>query len=303
MVSSVQVTGVSLDRDVSFRNVLFVTDFSSTSQLALPYAIALAEKYEGKVYLAHVVTPEMWEFIPPECVADLPQKITAYAQLRMDRLVAGADFQGVPHDTLLKQGDVWDSLREIVDDYAIDAIALGLGGERALQQVLMGSLADKIIRLAHRPVLSVGPRAREIEPNHRPHNILLAIDFSLNCARAIACADSIAEKFAAKLISVHVLVNAPVDPQTKTRLEQFFCQKLQESFPPATCSQSQRECDVEFGTPAEAILKLASARQVDLIVMGARGAGSVLRGTSRFGATAYDVVSEAGCPVLTVRGN
>jgi nucleotide-binding universal stress UspA family protein len=155
--------------------------------------------------------------------------------------------------------------------------------------------------LAHRPVLSVGARSREIQPEHWPQNILLANDFSLNCAGAIACADSLARKSNGRTIWLYVAANAPEDPQTRTRLEQFFCQRLQEYLMPATSFPGQLLFQVEFGQPAESILKLASSCDTDLIVMGARGAGSIVRGSSHFGTTAFEVVSQACCPVLTVR--
>jgi hypothetical protein len=50
--------------EVPLRNILFVTDFSPSSELALPYAVALASRYNGKLYVAHVIAPEMYEFVP-----------------------------------------------------------------------------------------------------------------------------------------------------------------------------------------------------------------------------------------------
>jgi nucleotide-binding universal stress UspA family protein len=70
---------------------------------------------------------------------------------------------------------------------------------------------------------------------------------------------------------------------------------------PAASFPGQLLSQVEFGQPAESILNVASSCDIDLIVMGARGAGSIVRGTSRFGTTAFEVVSGACWPVLTVR--
>jgi nucleotide-binding universal stress UspA family protein len=287
--------------EVSFKNVLFVTDFSPSSEVALPYAIEIAGKYSGMVYLAHVVAPEMWEFVPPNHVAEVVQQITDYAEKRMDKLVSTSDFGGVPHEALIQKGEIWDTLHEMVDRHAIDVIAGGIGGHQGLQEVLMGSVANKIIRLAHRPVLSVGARSREKETDHWPQNILLANDFALNCAGAIDCSVSLANKSDGKIISLYVAGTAPEDPQTSTRVEQFFCQRLRGYLPRGAGFPGQLDFRVEFGLPAESILKVASRCDVDLIVMGARGAGSILRTTPHFGTTAFEVVSQACCPVLTVR--
>ncbi len=55
--------------NVKLKNLLLLTDFSPSSELALPYAVALAQQYGGKVYVAHVISPEMYEYLPPELVS------------------------------------------------------------------------------------------------------------------------------------------------------------------------------------------------------------------------------------------
>src|ERR1035437_6404552 len=80
--------------EIPFGNVLFVTDFSSSSELALPYAVALAEQYHGKVYIAHVIAPEMFEFLPAVLVPDIVERIKSHAQKRMDELVRNTSFYG-----------------------------------------------------------------------------------------------------------------------------------------------------------------------------------------------------------------
>jgi nucleotide-binding universal stress UspA family protein len=280
--------------------VLFVTDFSSCSETALPHAIALAAAYAGKVYIGHVITAQLYDLVPPAFVPEVLKQSTAYAQRRMERLVKEADFGVVPHQVLLQQGELWETLRRMVDEFAIEVIALGTGGRRGLQEVLMGSIAEEILRLAHRPVLTVGPDCREVPPEGKTRCILLANDFSVNCLQAVACADSLARKLDAHLISVHVAPEAPEDPETVTRLEQFLLQRLDRFLDGEAFHQGQLESQIDFGIPADSILKSASGDDVDLIVMGVRGAGSVARATCHLGTNTYRVVSEARCPVLVV---
>jgi nucleotide-binding universal stress UspA family protein len=116
------------------------------------------------------------------------------------------------------------------------------------------------------------------------------------------CAVSLAHKFAARLISVHVLSNVTEDPQTVTRFEQLFGQRLRELLRVPQGMALEQEFRVEFGSPADCILKVAADSAIDLIVMGVRGAGSQGHADRQFGSTAYRVVSEARCPVLTARG-
>jgi len=292
----------ALAGEIPLGNVLFVTDFSTSSELALPYAIALARQYGGKVYIAHVISPEMLEFLPAPLVPDIVERMKSHAQKRMDEFVRNTSFYGVPHEALLEQGEIWDALKETADKYGIDVVALGTHGRRGLQKLLMGAVAEEVLRLAHRPVLTVGPQSSEIPPEGKPRNILFATDFSIDCVHAMNCAVSLAQKFAARLISVHVVPNVAEDPQTLTRFEQFFVQRLQEMLPVPPGMPIQQDYRVEFGAPAECILKVGAASAVDLIVMGVRGAGSMASADRHFGTTAYRVVSEARCPVLTARG-
>lgn len=296
------ISHISAVSPIRFQNVLFITDFSPSSEIALPHAIALAAGYKGKVYIGHVITPQLYDLVPPDFVPEVLKQSTAYAQRRMERLVKEAEFGTVPHEVLLEQGELWGTLRNMVEQYSIDVIALGTGGRCGLQEVLMGSIAEEILRLAHRPVLTVGPDSREPAPDGEPRCILLANDFSVNCLGAVACADSLAHKFGARLVSLHVAPEGAEDPETTTRLEQFFRQRLEQSLDVATFQEGQLHFRVEFGLPADSILKLASEHDADLIVMGIRGAGSVVRASCHLGRTTYRVVSEARCPVLTLAG-
>ena len=289
-------------REIPFGKVLFVTDFSASSELALPYAIALAEQYNGKVYIAHVIAPEMLEFLPAALVPEIVERIKTHARKRMDELVLNTSFYGVPHEALLEHGEIWETLKKAAERNSIDVIALGTHGRRGLQKLLMGAVAEEILRFAHRPVLTVGPQSYEIPPERKPRNILLAADFSTDCAHAMNCAVSLAHKFAARLISVHVAPNVTEDPQVITRYEQSFTQQLQELLPKSPDMPLQQEFRVEFGVPADCILNVAADSAVDLIVMGVHGTDSLARLGHHLGTTAYHVVSEARCPVLTVRG-
>ena len=288
--------------EIQFGNVLFVTDFSTSSELALPYAIALAAQYNGKIYIGHVISPEMFEFLPPALIPEIAERIKAHTRKRMDELMHDTSFYGVPHEALLEEGDIGETLKQAVAAHNIDVIALGTHSRQGLQKLLMGAVAEKILRLAHLPVLTVGPQSQEFVPERRPRSILFAADFSTDCMHAMSCAISLAHKFTARLISVHVVSNVAEDPQVTTRFEQFFIQRLRELVVAPPGIQLQQEFRVEFGSPADCILKVAANSAIDLIVMGVHGAGSLASTDRHFGTTAYRVVAEARCPVLTARG-
>jgi len=285
---------------ISLQNVLFVTDFSESSIAALPYAIAVALRYTGKVYLAHVVSPEMYEFVPPESLELVHEQIARYAEQRMQQLIADVRLRGVPHEGLVKQGEIWDALSGLADKHNIDLVVVGTRGRRGLKKLLMGSVAEEIIQLARCPVLTVGPQSGAIPPERELHTIIYATDFSTDLVRARALAISLVQEFGARLISVHVASQGSEDPQSRTRFEEYYTERLRELMPPTP--RIQQEYRVEFGSAAEGILKAAAESKADLIVIGVHGSGSLARADDYRGSTAHRVVSLAPSPVLTVRG-
>lgn len=289
-------------RRVSLANALLLTDFSPSSELALPYAVALARQYSGRVHIVHLISPEMYEYLPPEIVPQVRTEIQNYGHRRMQQLIAHPELQQVPYEAAIREGEIWDTLKQLADDFRLDVIVVGTHGRRGLKRVLTGAVAEEVLRLAPCPVLTVGPQCHGISTEHKPRRILYAADFSADSVRALAYAVSLAEAFGASLVPVYVATQTTEDPSAKTRFEEFFEERLQEllaaQIPPAT----HVDYRVKFGMPADGILRAASEENVDLIVMGVRGAGSLLRAAHHLGTTADRVVSESCCPVLTVRG-
>jgi hypothetical protein len=62
-------------KHIRLANALLLTDFSPSSVPALPYAVASAHQYSGTVYLVHVISPEMYEYLPPELVPQMRTEI------------------------------------------------------------------------------------------------------------------------------------------------------------------------------------------------------------------------------------
>jgi hypothetical protein len=242
----------------------------------------------------------MYEFLPPESLELTREQIAGYAERRMRQLIKDARFRGVPHEGIVKTGEVWDTLSGLADKHNIDLIVVGTRGRRGLKKLLMGSVAAEIIQLARRPVLTVGPQTGAIQPERELHTIIYATDFSTDLVRARALAISLAQEFGARLISVHVAPQESEDPQSRTRFEEYYAERLRELIPPTP--RLQQEYRVEFGFPAEGILKAAAESKADLILIGVHGSGALARADDYLGSTAQRVLALAPSPVLTIRG-
>jgi nucleotide-binding universal stress UspA family protein len=302
---------VEVGTRLALKRILFPTDFSQCAQLALPYAVALALHYGSKVIVAHVLPPEPWPVIPHDAMPLAMDRSYSYGERAMADLLKSNPFPDVPYEVVLEKGELWPAFEYIIQKHGIDMIVMATHGRHGIRKFLLGSAAEEIFRRATCPVLTVGPKLTP-HPRHESELacILFATDFSSGSLHALPYAFSLAEENQARLILLHVLQDGPsivLEAQTSEpdldRIEARAKLELQKLVPPEEpYLWSNSEFLVQWGMPAEVMLKLAEERKVDLIVMGVRGAESAAAATRLPWATAHKVVAQSPCPVLTVRG-
>jgi nucleotide-binding universal stress UspA family protein len=287
---------------VTIRNILFATDFSTASERALNYALAVARRYEARIHAVHIIRPDSFQMLPPDALTATRALIRRSAEEEMADLLVSGRFRGIAHQALVEEGELWSVLSGIIERNAIDLLVLGTHGRTGVQKVLLGSVAERVFRLAECPVLTVGPTVTDQAPEEEDfHSILFATNFTPTSERALAYALSLAQEHQARLTLLHAVQDLDnVSPRSIETLRQFFLRRLEKLVPPGTDLWCEPEFVVTFGSPVESILQEATDTNADLIVLG-------IRGTSPLGhlppAKAYRIVSEADCPVLTVRGN
>lgn len=218
----------------------------------------------------------------------------------MKDLMRSEQLREVPHEGMVRHGEIWDGLEQVISHHNADVIVTGTRGRRGLRKLVMGSVAEEILRLSPVPVLTVHPEAGQTGP-HEPRTILFPTDFSADSMRALAYALSLAQEFQACMVFLHVAPSMHNDPDVAKRLQTFFIDQLRQMMPAETATWCQQQLIVEFGDPTEAILRCADGHKADLIVMGVRGTGAMVRAATHFGSTAYRVISQARVSVLSVR--
>jgi nucleotide-binding universal stress UspA family protein len=180
--------------------------------------------------------------------------------------------------------------------------------------LLLGSVAEDILRHASCPVLTVGPkvsgraklpaiqsRGRDLAPVELElRQIVFATNFDQDSQFVAREAVSLAEEFRARLTLLHVIEDytqlgsrpGPMDDGVD---------RLKSLVPKDAALQYLPEAVLEFGSPPDRILRVASEREADMIVLGARSASDP--GTTHLPwTTAHHVIAQAHCPVLTLRG-
>lgn len=283
---------------VCMENVLFATDFSKHSNEALPFVISIAQKYGSTVFVAHVHSFVTLEGLPPTVeLQALASQAMKEARASMNELEL--PLSGIPHEFIVCKGDIWDQLSSIVETKGIDLIVVGTHGRAGASKLLMGSVAERILRQAPCPVLTVGPNVSG-EPGSIAdiHTILYPTDFSAESMAAFPYAVSLAQEDQARLYLLHVLPARPTEAE-----ETSVRERVRALVPPEAKLWCEAKVYIESGDPAQVILELAEELAVDLIVLGTKHVSRFAGTKTHLGmATAYKIVRQALCPVLSVRG-
>lgn len=285
------------------KNILFATDFSVASDAAIPHARALARWYGARLFVTHIVPPEPHLAVPVEPVPIDMNRVWENAAGKMESYSAQRLFEQVPHQFLMRRGELKDIIHETICQRNIDLLVLGTHGRHGIGKLALGSRAEQIFRSANCPVLTVGPKAapwpEELEKLKR---IVFATDFSTGSLQALPYALSLAEENQATLSLLHLITLAPME-QDRDAVEEYVRARLQTLVPAEATAWCTPEFIVRYDFPAEGILKVAEEISADLIVMGVHQARFPRLAAHTPWATAYEVVCRAHCPVLTVRSS
>jgi nucleotide-binding universal stress UspA family protein len=143
---------------IELRAILVATDFSEASGAALQQARALAAVFDARIYVLHVFDPvrETWSgYLPGGELLKFIEQREAEARMRLETLLSADDLSRDCIAFATACGDPADEILRFAESHAIDLIVCGTHGRRGWDHAVMGSVAERIVRLARCPVLSV----------------------------------------------------------------------------------------------------------------------------------------------------
>jgi nucleotide-binding universal stress UspA family protein len=285
---------------ITLKNILFATDFSQAADAAAPMAIQIARRYGAKVYGVHVNRFDDYTGAAPDAWAAIAE--AAEKQTKEDAGRLNEQLQGIEHEVVIGEGNLWEVLSNVIQQKEIDLVVVGTRGRTGLGKTLLGSVAEQILRQSPCPVLTVGPHVNPWSDEYvKMREILYATDLATDTPIAAPYAISLAQENQAHLVLLHVIEDAKagdlVDSPEVVTVKERKLQQLVTEQAGLWCEPSYV---VEQGPAAEKILDVAKRRPTDLIVLGARPAKGLA--THLNIGTVHKVVSQAKCPVLTVRG-
>lgn len=295
----------SVSKRLTLKDILFLTDFSEPSVIALPFAAMIARAYGAKVTALHVLIPSIYTYMTPELTASLLDAEADVAKTEMNRVEAS--LTGLPRETVIERSNaVWPVLSKRLEEGDIDLIVMGTHGRTGLNKAAFGSSAEEVFRRANVPVMTIGPVVRSGGHNGgRFKCVLFATDFNEVSNMAAAFAASVAQENQSRLVLLHVLPAPKPGKTSKTECSVAeSLHRIENLLPPEAELWCRPEPMVEHGAPGAQILAVADRCGADLIVLGVRGMDTLTGIATRVErATAYEVVAHAHCPVLTVRGS
>ena len=294
---------LQVDKRISLSNILFLTDFSGTSERALPFVREIAQEYGAHVSALHVLVPDVLTYMTPDSPAAAIELQKESARVEMQRVTA--QLTGVRNQAVIVAGkEVWAAVEPRLKEDHVDLIVLGTSGRAGLAKLLLGSTAEEVFRRSPVPVMTIGPSVHGVDGSGaRWERVVFASDFTPESLTAAPYAISFAEENDAQLTLLHVI---EVWGQRKGRNKRGLTvaeamHQLHEIVPPEAGLWCRQETVVEHGEPAAKILEVAKQRRADLIVLGIRGTSHMLAASHLERSIAHTIVAHASCPVLTVR--
>jgi len=152
-----------------YDHILYPTDGSDASEAAIAHVREIAEAFDATVHVLHVVDTRQFSLGmggsylsgPKGYSGDRPSKDERKRELeeRAKPFVEelAADFEGIDTVSAVGEGNPHRVILEYIDENDIDLVVMGTGGHTGVERYLLGSVSEKVVRLADPPVVTVRP--------------------------------------------------------------------------------------------------------------------------------------------------
>lgn len=279
---------------------------SKASDEALRYAMAFARTYEAKLYVTYCA-----EGVSPDSARELKATWSDLEEVFKSSLAryGGDGASGAHWECVVTGGEAAaDAITREASERKVNLIVMG-SRRRPLRAALLGSTAETVCRTAPCPVLVTHPQQRgwvgTVAGEINLRRVLIGEDFSAGSKLALAYGLSLAQEYQAELHLLHVL---PREEEVGSEISwesgaegayHKAARRLQESVPADAYLWSSVKHTVRWGKPYREILAYAAEQSIDLILIGAHGAGFGVQ--TLFGSNTDRVLRQAPCPVFVAR--
>jgi nucleotide-binding universal stress UspA family protein len=279
--------------------ILFASEIPANEK-ALSFAVAQAREFGANLILFHAYDTMVVAASENSGIRYYDYAAASHAEIQhIEPLAQRIRDQGVPCEIAVRPGLPADQLLAFPLERKIDRIVMSTHSPGPVGKLLVGSVAEAVLRTAKVPVCIVGPEV--VDDKHRDYSIgtiLCAVSMNETSQTVATFAAEMALQHNARLVLQHV-----IKPQERAEvLSSCTIDDLEEDMlaliPEPLRKQVGGHAMAVPGDPTEELLYQARAQQADLIVMGAQGA-SAFAAIARAGVV-YKVLAHAHCPVITL---
>jgi len=140
---------------IGFKKILMASDFSDYADHALEYAEGLAKKFDAEMLVLHVIESFTYSLTDSMSIIGHDQALSATAKALLENLQNGLLDRGFSVECVLVHGTAYKEIVEKAKEAEADLIVIGTHGRTGMEHLLLGGVAEKVVRLAGCPVLTV----------------------------------------------------------------------------------------------------------------------------------------------------
>jgi nucleotide-binding universal stress UspA family protein len=289
--------------------VLVATDFSEYSRIALDICLGASKCMRTKLYVLHTIEKFPHDYkhlLSSDTHEDMKQRLEAEAMEKIKGMIPEGLLEQEDIVPIVRFGKPFLEIIQVARDEKVDLLAVGTHGRAGMDRVILGSVAERIVRKAHCPVLVV--RNRKYIGFKR---IIVPIDFSDCSRKALEYAVATARAHESKLTILHIFEESFVEPYINAanseeeaneiikEIERVNESKYDDFLKTIDLSGVKYEKLLINGIPETEMVRIAMEQQANLIVMGTHGRSGIKH--ILIGSTAEEVVRTVHCDIIIVK--
>jgi nucleotide-binding universal stress UspA family protein len=286
--------------------ILHPTDLSEGARRAFAYAASLAHWHDAELHMLNVAGRHQYNFEELRDSYPLDADIlntwvqdAGISQFTADDLaIVQVQEEGAAPGT---------NILSYADENTADLIVMGTHGRRGVDRMLLGSVAEEVVRQAPCPVCTVR-NALETAPSDAVRRVMVPIDFSDASKRALEHARELALTYGAEIVAMHAIEEVVLPMAYGMAPKQVDAEAVRPNVEAALANLLAEHVGVEHaraeirvGYPPQEILDAITDESIDWVVMGTHGRQGLNR--LLMGSVAERIVRHASCPVLTLQEN
>jgi len=279
--------------------ILFASEIPANEK-ALSFAVAQAKEFGANLILFHAYDTMVVAASETSGIRYYDYAAAARAEIEhLEPLAEQIREQGISCEIIVRPGLAADQILAFVRERMVDRIIMGTHAPGPVGKLLVGSVAEAVLRSSRIPVCIIGPEVVDGKyRNYATNTVLCAVSLNESSEMVARFAAEVAARHHSRLVLQHVIKPQERAEVLAGRTIEDLETDLLSLIPERLQHKLSLQAIVVPGDPTEELLYQARAQQADLIVLGAHGA-SAFAAIARSGVV-YKVLAHAHCPVVTL---